>query len=76
MPCHVHILMWPTNLSYDISLILKQIKGKMSRKYGDYLKKSDSVKHTKYLITFRNKLTFRFWQRGGGSELSNLIQMH
>ena len=38
----------------------------MSRKYGEYLRRTDSSKHTKYLITFRNKLTFRFWQRGGG----------
>ncbi len=66
MPTHVHLIIWPKNPLYDISLILKHTKGRMSRKYGEYLKNIDKKIYEKYLITFRGKLTFRFWQRGGG----------
>ena len=38
----------------------------MSSKYGEYLKNADRIHYREHLILFRNKLTFRFWQRGGG----------
>jgi len=66
MPTHVHLIIWPENPTYDISTILKHTKGRMSRKYGEHLKNTDRKKYREYLVTFRGKLTFRFWQRGGG----------
>ena len=66
MPTHVHLIIWPENPKYDISTILKHTKGRMSRKYGEYLKNKDRKKYREYLVTFRSQLTFRFWQRGGG----------
>ena len=49
MPTHVHLIIWPKNPTYDISIILKHTKGRMSRKYGEYLKNTDRIKYGGYL---------------------------
>ncbi len=37
MPNHVHLLLFPYKTPYKMSTILKSIKGRTSKKYGDHL---------------------------------------
>ena len=43
MPEHVHLLIYPTKQKYNISKILKSVKGAMSARYRNYLKETDIV---------------------------------
>jgi putative transposase len=68
MPNHVHLLLWPQNSIYDISLILSDIKGKMSKNYRDYLMVNNPVLFEQMNVFDKSKKrnVFRFWQPGGG----------
>jgi putative transposase len=66
MSNHVHLLIWPVNELYSIAAIEKQIKGRMSRKYGIHLNGFNPGLFKEYQIMFRGIPTFLFWQRGGG----------
>lgn len=66
MPNHVHLFIFPLNDNYSISIILKKLKGRMSKKYSEYLINSNPIKRRKILVPFSNGEYFLFWQRGGG----------
>ena len=66
MPTHVHLLIFPTNKTYNTSIILQSIKGKMSTKYRNYLKEHNPVLFEKMCLEIKGRQTFRFWQAGGG----------
>ena len=66
MPNHVHMLIYPYQSDYDISVILQTIKGKMSTKYRNLLLEENSELFEKMCINIGKKPVFRFWQAGGG----------
>lgn len=66
MPNHVHLLIFPLNERYSISSILKKLKGRMSRKYSNYLIKSSPEEHRKRLCEYSGGQYFKFWQHSSG----------
>jgi putative transposase len=66
MPNHVHLLIWPSENSYDIGKILQSINGSMSRRYSRLLTRINPEIRSGFLETTNSKQIFRFWQRGGG----------
>lgn len=63
MPNHVHLLIWPFSVSYNIAKILKSVKGRTSRSYSKYLLETNPTIHEKYLVKLGTITTFMFWQR-------------
>ena len=67
MPEHAHLLIWPTEVQYDISEILNSIKQSVAKR---------SLIHVRrYAPAFLSRMEdrqpncqrhYRFWQRGGG----------
>ena len=66
MPTHVHLLIYPYQSNYNISVILQTIKGKMSTRYRKLLLQENPELFEKMCIEIRNRKFFRFWQVGGG----------
>jgi putative transposase len=66
MPDHVHLLIWPIEMDYDISKILQAINGITSRRYSRLLARINPDLRSKYMENKGNREIFRFWQRGGG----------
>ena len=67
MPEHVHLLIWPTQLEYDIGKILKSIKLPVTKRAVAFVKRTSPG----LLIRMEDrqpngKVHYRFWQRGGG----------
>ena len=65
MPEHVHLLIFPRNEVYSISVILKSIKQSVSRKAVHYLRTCNPG-GLKALATGQRSCPYRFWQAGGG----------
>jgi putative transposase len=88
MPEHVHLVVKPRNLEYDISRFLFSFKGSVTKKahcYRHSSGKPDTVWERFYDIQPSGKFHFRFWQRGGGHDVNldspddvrvKLIYMH
>jgi len=57
MPTHVHMLIYPYQSNYDISVILQTIKGKMSTKYRNLLLEGNSELFEKMCIKIGKKCT-------------------
>lgn len=66
MPNHVHLLIWPFEEEYDIGKILQGINGAMSRRYSRCLKRLNPMLRSSFLEKKKERIIFRFWQRGGG----------
>ena len=66
MPTHVHLLLFPLQKIYNISMIQQTIKGKMSTRYRRILLEENPDKFESMCIIAKGKKTFRFWQTGGG----------
>jgi putative transposase len=66
MPTHVHLLIYPTKSEYKTSKILSGIKIPLTRRimYQDFEIDNDLLKRMTDIS--RDKITYRFWQRGGG----------
>jgi putative transposase len=75
MPEHVHLLLWPTEPSYDIADILKSVKRSVvlralafvRREAPDFLARMEDRQSS-------GAAHYRFWQRGGGYD-RNLIEI-
>ena len=65
MPDHVHMLIHPMQMQYNISNILKDIKTEPARKAIKYLKENNPSGLSK-LSTSQQYRKYRFWQKGGG----------
>jgi putative transposase len=65
MPEHVHLLVWPTAKSYDVSAILYAIKYPVGRRALDYLRKNNPA-GLRHLATGQKHVPYRFWLDGGG----------
>lgn len=66
MPTHVHLLIWPCVMEYDIGKILQAINGTMSRRYSRLLSRTNPEFRSGFLEKEKDRAVFRFWQRGGG----------
>jgi putative transposase len=69
MPEHVHMLVWPKQDEYDISLFLTSVKKAVvvkAKAYRDHSELPDSVWERFLDIQPNGRAYFRFWQRGGG----------
>ena len=66
MPEHVHLLVYPMNDKYNISLFLKTLKQAVARKAKHYLKKDNPTWLNKLTVKRGSKNVFRFWQTGPG----------
>jgi putative transposase len=66
MPNHVHLIIHPHSVGYQISEILKRIKQPVSRKSLAYLRNT-TPEWMDHLKQQRGQKTeYHFWQRGGG----------
>ncbi len=66
MPSHVHLLIYPCQQNYKIADILQTVKGRTSKRYGEVLLEKSPETYERYCIRIGDKITFRFWQAGGG----------
>ncbi len=67
MPDHVHLLMTPRQLKYNMSSILAAIKRPVSRIAKEYLTEKNQLDWIERLTTHHGeRIVFRFWQPGGG----------
>ncbi len=69
MPNHVHLLVRPENVEYDISKFLRSVKRPVTEIALKYLAESRAPESAFELIADPKpdgSLSFRFWQRGGG----------
>jgi putative transposase len=66
MPNHVHFLLYPKNESYEISVILQNIKGASSTRYRQWIMEHAPEKVSNFLVRTTGKRIFRIWQAGGG----------
>jgi REP element-mobilizing transposase RayT len=67
MPEHVHLLIWPKEPQYSVSLILQKIKGPTARRAITHLEAT----HSPMLADLRTmsqsgKVGHHLWQAGGG----------
>jgi putative transposase len=66
MPEHVHLIIWPWQVRYTVSSILKAIKAPVGRRAIQYLE-SHAPEWLPRITRHRGKRTERlFWQSGGG----------
>jgi putative transposase len=67
MPEHAHLLVWPTQLKYDISKVLQAIKKSVANRALAFVRQQAPD-----FLNFmedrqpNGKTHYRFWQRGGG----------
>ncbi len=67
MPEHVHLVIWPEKIGYEIRQIRAAIKIPVQRQALAYLRRH----HPRFLERLRDEqpngeIHYRFWQRGGG----------
>ena len=65
MPEHIHLLIYPHNPDYSVSVILQSIKQPVSRSVIAYHKQHQTP-HLEMMRTEQKKSPYRFWQAGGG----------
>lgn len=74
MPEHVHILIHPRAVNYDIALILKAIKQPVSQRTVAFLRKNAPAWLDHLRVTRAcGRSEYRFWQQGGGYD-RNIIR--
>ena len=66
MPEHVHLLVYPLDYEYNISLFLKSVKQSVARRARSYLEENDRNWLERLIVKRGNKHVFRFWQAGPG----------
>jgi putative transposase len=67
MPEHVHLLIRPREMEYEIAAILKSIKQAVARRAVNHLRESAPEFLQQIAITWPNgRVEHRFWQQGGG----------
>jgi len=71
MPEHVHLLIYPTGETHDVSIILKSIKLSVSKKAVHYLQQHNPG-GLKYLATGITAQPYAFWMEGGGYDRNAL----
>jgi putative transposase len=79
MPEHVHLIVLPKKVDYNISWFLKQVKQSVSRRAKAWLRENDPQWYSKLTICRDGKKkAFRFWQAGGGYDrnLANAMTLH
>ena len=64
---HAHLLLWPTELEYDVSAILNSIKQSVAKRALIFVRRQAPG----FLLRMQDgqpsgKTCYRFWQRGGG----------
>jgi putative transposase len=74
MPEHAHVLIWPTELKYDVSEILSSIKQSVSKRALLHVQRESPA----FLGWMEDRQPngeahYRFWQRGGGYD-RNIIE--
>jgi len=67
MPEHVHLLVWPAQIEYNISDLLRCIKLSVSKRALSFVR----ANAPEFLRQMEDRqpngiLSYRFWQRGGG----------
>jgi putative transposase len=67
MPEHAHLLLWPTELEYDISDVLNSIKQSVTKRALIHVRR----RAPGFLARMEDRqpngqVHYRFWQRGGG----------
>jgi len=71
MPEHVHLLLWPTKVEYDISDIYSSIKQSVAKRALVYVRRNAPAFLSRMEDRQPNgKTHYRFWQRGGGYDLN------
>jgi putative transposase len=74
MPEHAHLLVWPTELVYNVSLLLNSIKQSVAKKALSYVRRvSPGFLRCMEDRQPNGKIHHRFWQRGGGYD-RNIIE--
>jgi putative transposase len=67
MPEHAHLLVWPTELKYDISDLLNSIKQSVAKRALLHVRREAPAFFARMEHRQPNgKKHYRFWQRGGG----------
>jgi len=67
MPEHVHLLIWPTKVEYNVSSVLSTIKLSVTRKALSHVRKNAPHFLERMADAQPNgEIHYRFWQRGGG----------
>jgi putative transposase len=65
MPEHVHMMIYPRDEEYSISMIFKSIKVSVARRVLNRLRENKSP-YLKRMETWLEDPKYRFWQYGGG----------
>jgi putative transposase len=74
MPEHAHLLVWPTELKYDISDILNSIKQSVAKRALLHVRRDAPAFLGRMQDCQPNGEThYRFWQRGGGYD-RNIVE--
>jgi len=74
MPEHAHLLIWPTELQYNISEILNSIKQSVAKRALIHVRRPAPAFLSRMEDRQPNgKTHFRFWQRGGGYD-RNIVE--
>lgn len=73
MPDHVHLLVFPSHDSYDISVFSRAVKQPVSRRAMRYLEKYEPQWLPKLTRTRGKKTERLFWQSGGGYD-RNIVE--
>ena len=66
MPEHAHLLVYPLDQVYNISLFLKAIKQSVSRRAKCYLQEKNPNWLNKLTVERGTRKVFKFWQTGPG----------
>jgi putative transposase len=66
MPNHVHIVVHPREVRYDIASFLKQVKNPVSRKALAFVRHESPDWLERLKSTRGRRKVYHFWQRGGG----------
>jgi putative transposase len=75
MPEHAHLLVWPTEVEYDISDLLSSIKQSVAKRALVHVRREAPA----FLVRMEDrqpngKMHYRFWQRGGGGYDRNIVE--
>jgi putative transposase len=73
MPEHVHLIVHPRALTYDISMILRDLKQPVSRHAVAYLKGHAPEWLPRLAVRKGNAVRHQFWKKGGGFD-RNLVE--
>ena len=66
MPEHVHLIVYPRQPNYDISIILQAIKESVGRRAVGYLREQSPAWLPKIAMAHGKRIRHHFWQVGGG----------